>query len=308
MAYARSLDLWGKAAKFDVIASDSKLSGSAIYQGAPVQRDVAGFGDPLMRLSVILHGAPAMTPAAFRSYRQDVIVGASLQVSVPLGQYDPTRLVNIGTNRWSFKPEIGISKAIGRWSFEAQAAATVYTENPDFFRRRATRSPATSIRVRSTPSIISGPVCGIPRRHLLHRRQPRPPNQWDAPPGPAAELADRDHPCRAGQSTQFDQVLRQQRRLGPDRQQLQCHWGRLAIPLETRPLGFRPNYIQYASRAARRRRTRWYQVAISSTGGDASEVLDDRRRSRSDVGICSDLCRADLRFRLLRMIGRAPCR
>jgi hypothetical protein len=157
LAYARSLDLWGKGAKLDVIASDGRLSGSAIYQGAPVRRDVEGFGDPLVRLSMILYGAPAMTPAAFRSYRQDLIVGASLQVSVPLGQYDPTRLVNIGTNRWSFKPEIGISKAIGRWSLEAQAAATVYTENPDFFGgARRSVSPLYSGQVHAIYNFRSG--------------------------------------------------------------------------------------------------------------------------------------------------------
>lgn len=57
----------------------------------------------------------------FQSYRQDLIVGASLQVSVPVGQYDSSKLVNLGTNRWFFKPEIGASKALGlawqyRWS------------------------------------------------------------------------------------------------------------------------------------------------------------------------------------------------
>jgi hypothetical protein len=157
LAYARSLDLWGKAAKFDIIATDAKLSGSAIYQGAPVRRDVEGFGDPLARLSVILFGAPTMTPAAFRSYKQDLIVGASLQVSVPLGQYDPTRLVNIGTNRWSFRPEIGISQAVGRWTLEAQAAATVFTENPDFYGgNRRSVSPLYSGQIHAIYNFRSG--------------------------------------------------------------------------------------------------------------------------------------------------------
>ena len=48
----------------------------------------------------------------------DLIVGASLQVSAPFGQYDNDRLVNIGTNRWSFKPESGISKALCQWTLE----------------------------------------------------------------------------------------------------------------------------------------------------------------------------------------------
>jgi len=62
-----------------------------------------------------------------------VIVGASLQVGAPLGQYDPSRLVNLGNNRWSFKPELGLSKALGAWTLEGKLAATLFTDNNDFF-------------------------------------------------------------------------------------------------------------------------------------------------------------------------------
>ena len=88
-----------------------RLSGSALFEGEPVSREVTGAADPLLRMSVILHGAPAMTPAEFRDYRPGLVIGASVQVSAPLGQYDETRLLNIGTNRWSVKPGIAV---IGR--------------------------------------------------------------------------------------------------------------------------------------------------------------------------------------------------
>ena len=133
LAYVRALDIAGKSVKVDVILPAGSLSGSAIYQGQPISRNVEGFADPLMRVSIILHGASAMTAAEMRSYRQDVILGASLQVSAPLGQYDGDKLLNLGTHRWSFRPEIGISKALGRLTLEAQAAATFFTENDDFF-------------------------------------------------------------------------------------------------------------------------------------------------------------------------------
>jgi len=80
-----------------------------------------------------LRGAPALTLKEFKEYEQDLIVGASLQVSVPSGQYDESKLVNIGTNRWSFKPEVGVSQALGPWTLEFQAAATLFTDNDDFF-------------------------------------------------------------------------------------------------------------------------------------------------------------------------------
>jgi hypothetical protein len=132
LAYARVLDLAGMSAKFDAIVPYSWLSGHAELRGQPIERIVDGLADPRFRLAVNLYGAPALSLHEFRNYEQDLIVGASLQVSVPLGQYDPTRVVNIGTNRWSFKPEIGISKAIGRWTLESQAAVTAFTDNRDF--------------------------------------------------------------------------------------------------------------------------------------------------------------------------------
>jgi hypothetical protein len=133
VAYARVLDFWGKSGKFDAIVPYTWLSGTADYAGEPLQRVVDGFGDPRFRLSVNLYGAPALTLKEFADYRQDLIVGASLQVSVPWGQYDPSRVVNLGTNRWWFKPEIGVSKAVGPWTLELTAAATIFTENRDFY-------------------------------------------------------------------------------------------------------------------------------------------------------------------------------
>ena len=132
-AYARVLDLWGKSAKFDAIVPYTWLSGSAEAAGQPIERNVSGLADSLYRLSVNWYGAPAMTLKEFKNYQQDLIVGTSLQVSAPSSQYDPSRVVNIGTNRWSFKPEVGLSQALGPWTLELKAAVTLFTDNTDFF-------------------------------------------------------------------------------------------------------------------------------------------------------------------------------
>ncbi len=133
LAYARVLDLWGMSGKFDAVVPYARLAGTADYGGEPVQRNITGFGNPSMRLSVNLYGAPALKLKEFARYQQDLIVGASVRVFVPWSQYDPSRLINIGTNRWAFKPEVGVSKALDRWTVEGQAAATFYTDNTDFF-------------------------------------------------------------------------------------------------------------------------------------------------------------------------------
>lgn len=146
LGYARALDLWGMSGKFDMIVPYTWLSGSARYQGDPVERTVNGLADPAFRLSINFIGAPALTLREFASYEQDLIVGASLQISVPAGQYDNTRLINIGSHRWSFRPEIGVSKAFDRWTFEGKAGVALFSANDDFFGgKRRTQDPLYSL-------------------------------------------------------------------------------------------------------------------------------------------------------------------
>src|SRR5262249_10778219 len=118
LGYVRSLDVWGRAGKLDVLLPYAWLSGSAKVAGTPVARDVSGLGDPRARFSLLLYGGPALTLEQFADYEPDLLVGVSLAVTAPLGQYDSDKLVNIGTNRWSFKPEIGISKTFGPLTLE----------------------------------------------------------------------------------------------------------------------------------------------------------------------------------------------
>lgn len=133
LAYGRVLDFWGRSAKLNAMVPITGLSGTADFAGQPVEREVSGFADPLFKLSVNFYGAPALSLKEFAGYEQELIVGASLRVTAPLGQYDSTKLVNLGANRWSFKPEVGLSRALGPWTLEATAAATLFTDNKDFF-------------------------------------------------------------------------------------------------------------------------------------------------------------------------------
>jgi hypothetical protein len=132
LAYARAVDVWGTSGKFDVVLPFAWVSGTATFRGQPREREVSGLADPRFRFSVNLYGAPALSLQEFADYEQDLIIGASLQVSAPLGQYDSSKLLNIGTNRWSIKPEIGLSKALGPLTLEVDAGVTFYTNNDDF--------------------------------------------------------------------------------------------------------------------------------------------------------------------------------
>jgi hypothetical protein len=78
-------------------------------------------------------GGPALTPREFASARPDTVVGLSLAVSVPTGQYDPAKLINIGSNRWAVRPQLGASKTLGPWYLELYAGVWFFGDNTDFF-------------------------------------------------------------------------------------------------------------------------------------------------------------------------------
>ena len=103
-----------------------------LYLGEPAEVSRFGQGDPRLRLAVNLYGAPAMTPQEFAAFSRTTLVGVSVTVVPPLGQYDPEKLINLGTNRWSYKPEIGVSRVFGKWVVEAMAGAWIFTDNDDF--------------------------------------------------------------------------------------------------------------------------------------------------------------------------------
>jgi hypothetical protein len=128
-AYARSLDIFGYSGKVDFILPMASLYGTAEVQGEPRSRNINGFADSMARFYVNLYGAPALSMREFTNYQQDLIIGASLSVVMPTGQYNPEKLVNLGTNRWAFKPELGLSKAWGDFTAELATGAYFFTDN-----------------------------------------------------------------------------------------------------------------------------------------------------------------------------------
>ena len=65
----------------------------------------------------------------YAKWRQKVLLGASLRVIAPTGQYDPKKLVNWGINRWAYKPEFGYSQRWGNLVLDGYAGVWFYTPN-----------------------------------------------------------------------------------------------------------------------------------------------------------------------------------
>jgi len=156
-AYARSIKLGRMSGKFDMIIPYAWLSGTADFNGAPASREVSGLADPRVRMSVIFIGGPALKLSEFKDYKQNFVMGASMQVYLPAGQYDETKIVNLGTNRFTFKPEIGISKTIKQLILELALAGQFYTVNHNYYNGKTmSQAPIGSVQGHVNYNFIGG--------------------------------------------------------------------------------------------------------------------------------------------------------
>jgi hypothetical protein len=132
MSLTHVFDMAGQSGKLTLVLPYAQLTGSSTIGRRTVNASTEGLSDPLIKASVNLYGAPALTLDQFKSYQQDLIIGVSLAASVPWGKYDDNQLINVGANRWFIQPGLGASKAIGPWRFELAGAGIFYTSNTNF--------------------------------------------------------------------------------------------------------------------------------------------------------------------------------
>jgi len=132
LGYVRSLNVAGKSAKAGVLLPYARLYAEGYVDGVFRTRKDVGPADPSFYFTINLYGAPALSLKDFRNYQQKTIVGLAFKVTAPLGAYENDKILNIGTNRWVFKPQVGISRALGRWTLEGAASVDLYSDNDDF--------------------------------------------------------------------------------------------------------------------------------------------------------------------------------
>jgi len=139
--YARSFKLFNRLTKFDVIApySFGAFSGTVSDIDSSTTRN--GFGDPLIRLSMILIGAKPLGISEFMKHKQEKFkLGVSVRLRLPLGQYDPTKLINLGANRWAIKTGFAASYTIRKKIIlEGHLNSWFFTENKEFWNGNSIR-------------------------------------------------------------------------------------------------------------------------------------------------------------------------
>ena len=137
IGYFRVFDLFSRTASLTVNLpyGYGRFAGTVV--GVPRSTTLSGLLDSSLRLSINLIGGRAMTVPEFAGWKQGSLLGASIRIVAPTGQYDSTRLLNWGANRWGFKPELGYSQRLGHWIVDAYVGGWFFTTNPKFFSNNA---------------------------------------------------------------------------------------------------------------------------------------------------------------------------
>ena len=133
--YSHSFSFFGRTATFLATVP----YGIGNFHGTVMTTETNAYRSGLLatafRLSVNVRGGPAMDVQDFLKWQQKTLVGLSLKIVTPTGQYDPTKLLNYGANRWAFKPELGVSRRWHHWLLDTYVAAWFFTTNNEFFSR-----------------------------------------------------------------------------------------------------------------------------------------------------------------------------
>jgi len=141
VAYSKVIDVGGH--QTSVLVAVPYMWGDATGDLREASRSISrsGVGDMRLKFSTMLIGGPALSRKEFASRKPQPVVGVSLLAVAPTGEYMPDKLINIGANRWAFKPEIGVSAPVGRWQVDAYAGVWLYGDNDEFMGLGQERKP-----------------------------------------------------------------------------------------------------------------------------------------------------------------------
>ncbi len=146
-AYQQTFGLLGRTSSVQLILPYSGGTSEGEFAGQPVRRELSAIGDVRVRLAMNLLGAPTMDGPAFQQLRAAprTIIGVSLMVAAPTGGYEADKIVNVGTNRWGWKPAVGVIWPIRpTWLLEADAGLWLFTDNDEFVLGTREQAPILS--------------------------------------------------------------------------------------------------------------------------------------------------------------------
>lgn len=136
VSFLRTFELLGQTARFDVRLPFKHSRWEGLLAGEPRSVGRTGMADPRVRLSVNFLGSPPLRGNEFQAYKAshpvDTVAGAALALTLPLGEYQDDKLLNLGANRFAITPQLGVVHRRGPWSYELTGSVSFYTDNREF--------------------------------------------------------------------------------------------------------------------------------------------------------------------------------
>lgn len=148
IAYQQTLDLFGRTGNFQLEVPYVDGTTTGMVSDEPGRRDVTGFGDMAATLTINLMGAPSMSPVEFQELRHSPrpILGTSIKIVAPTGEYEKDKLINIGTNRWAVRFRLGYIRPLtARWLLEMSLGAWFFEDNDEFLGVTRKQDPITAL-------------------------------------------------------------------------------------------------------------------------------------------------------------------
>ena len=137
LSHVNSFVIGDKKARFDALLPLKDIKWKGLLSGSPASAERTGLGDPRLRLSVNLLdiSSPGSNKVGTEPSKPatNTVLGAAIAVTLPLGEYYSDRLLNIGENRFTVRPQVGVVHTYGSWSYELTGSIFYYTDNNDFF-------------------------------------------------------------------------------------------------------------------------------------------------------------------------------
>ena len=150
LAYQQTINLFGRTGKFQFELPYVDGTTTGLVSREPGRRDVSGFGDVAATLSINILGSASMSLAEFQQLRQNPrpILGASIKIVAPTGDYESDKLINIGTNRWALRFQLGYIRPLTpKWLLEMSAGAWFFQDNDEFLGTTRKQDPIGALNI-----------------------------------------------------------------------------------------------------------------------------------------------------------------
>ena len=139
VGYAHTFSLFDRSAMAAVILPMGRISGNVIAGGKTVNQQASGFGDPMLEFDINLIGPRSQKniPDAMR-YEPGFSLDLLMDLALPIGEYDNTKQLNIGQNRWYGRVGAPITVQLGPWvpgrrtTLEFLPAVWLFGDNTDY--------------------------------------------------------------------------------------------------------------------------------------------------------------------------------